>query len=182
MKTLKRYIVSDEIKSLYRGKIGTVADRNYRDILLKFEDGTENWFSHSLVTEYIPDTSSWSVGEFCRVNLEGEFVTGKVILVAKTYLKIRIIEGRNKDRDVVRQPIDVDRNCVKEKTQYRLMFKHGQPGWTQNGNQYFDTEDQAFEYLERNAVANNMTDITLTKVITRTEIPRPVTLKVSFSY
>lgn len=182
MKTLKRYIVSEETKSLYRGKIGYALEANYRDILLKFDDGTENWFSHNLLTEYVPDTSSWTKGEFCKVVLDDETVTGQVILVAKTYLKIRITEGRNKDRDIVRQPIDVDRNCVKEKTQYRLNFKHGKPGWSQNGNQYFDTEEQAFEYLERNAVANNITDITLTKVITRTEIPRPITLKVSFSY
>lgn len=182
MKTIKRYIVNEEIKSFYRGKIGTLLDANYRDSLLRFEDGTENWFSNSLITEYIPDTSGWAVGEFCLVKLDGVEVTGRVILVAKTYLKIRITEGRNKDRDVVRQPIDISRNCVKEVTQYRLSFKHGQPGFVSGGNQYFDTEDQAFEYLERNAVKNNITDITLTKVITRTEIPRPVTLKVSFSY
>lgn len=49
MKINERYLVSNELKSIYRGKIGKILEVNCRDALLEFDDGTKNWFSHYLL-------------------------------------------------------------------------------------------------------------------------------------
>lgn len=177
MKREFRVIVSSNFKN----SIGVYVDETQGEIQLQMTRFGKFWFNKGEVEE-ITYTDGWEVGSRVSAQLDGSTVIGEIILVAPKYLKIRVTEGKYRNRELVRVPVDVSRASVVETTEYRLDFTHGKPNFRSRGNHICKTHDDVKIYLTENVVKNDMSDITLTKVTTRTELPKPVKVSVSFDF
>lgn len=166
----------------YKGKIGVEVARGQSEVQLKVSGVPRPmWFNIAELEAYEPETKGWKKDDSCILQIDGYTVRGIVTFVADTYLKIRVnADERFAGREVVRSPDAITyQDVITERTVYRLTFRKGPVNFRSLGNQDFNTLDELKKFVYE---TDELSEMSYTKITTRTEPARPINVKITYEF
>ncbi|QHJ78940.1 MAG: hypothetical protein [Caudoviricetes sp.] len=165
------YRVTDSSNYFY-DKVGKSLGQTECTILLEFVGyGPSRWISRKDLV--IVDEPPFKLNDAVVITLNDQFEYGVITMVAETYYKVRINEGPNKNREIVRYVGDVHADVTRESAEYILTY-------TRKGlfhTKTFPYEQAMIDFLNENS---KLEDLSYRKRTTRIDLPKKINTKIVY--